>query len=197
MTPQTFIFTGRSGCGKGTQAELLEKILTEKSPEISVVHLETGKLFREFIVGESYTQGLSKMINKAGGLQPEFLTIHLWSDFFVKNIRENVHLITDGTPRKINEAKVLHTAFEFYKREKPKIIFLNVSRAWSKERMLARKRADDSLSDIEARLDWFDADVVPTIDFFRDNPFYDFHDVNGERTIEEIHDDIVKKVGLV
>jgi len=197
MTEKTFIFIGRSGCGKGTQAELLQKVLAEKSPEIQILHLETGKLFREFITGKTHTQELSRFIYDAGGLQPEFLTVHLWSDFFVANMKKNLHLIIDGTPRKLHEASVLHSAFEFYQREKPQIIFLNVSRKWSEARMLARKRMDDNKQDIEARLDWFDADVVPAIDFYRNNAFYDFHDVDGERAIEEIHADIVKRVGLV
>ncbi len=196
MQPQTFIFIGRSGCGKGTQAQLLEKILREKNADMPVVHLETGKLFREFIKGNTYTQELSRVIYEAGGLQPEFLTVHLWSDFFVENMNEKHHLIIDGTPRKLHEAKVLHSSFEFYRREKPQIILLNVSRKWSEDRMLARKRVDDNKMDIEARLNWFDTEVTPAIDFYRGNSFYDFHDIDGERSIEEIHTDIVKKLGL-
>jgi adenylate kinase len=197
MLPKTFILIGRSGCGKGTQAELLEKFLKEKSPNIPIIHLETGKLFREFIKGKKYTHEMSRIIYENGGLQPEFLTVHLWSDFFVDNMKEGVHLIIDGTPRKLHEARILHTAFEFYKREKPQIIYLNVSRKWSEEKLLARKRVDDNKRDIKARLDWFDTEVAPTIDFYRNDSFYDFHDVDGERTIGEIYEDIVKRVGLV
>ena len=32
--PQTFIFVGRSGSGKGTQIELLQKYIKEQMPEI-------------------------------------------------------------------------------------------------------------------------------------------------------------------
>jgi adenylate kinase family enzyme len=197
MIPKTFIFIGRSGCGKGTQAQLLEKFLVEKSPGILVVHLETGKLFREFIKGKTYTHDLSRAIYESGGLQPDFLAVHLWSDFFVLEMKKDVHLIIDGTPRKLHESKILHTAFEFYKCEKPQVILLNVSRKWSEDRMLARKRVDDNKRDIAARLNWFDTEVTPAIDFYRDNSFYDFHDIDGERTIGEIHSDIVKRVGLV
>ena len=94
MTPKTFIFIGRSGCGKGTQAELLQKILEQKFREMSMLHLETGKLFREFINGKTYTQELSHFIYEAGGLQPEFLTVHLWSDFFVGNMKKDLLLIS-------------------------------------------------------------------------------------------------------
>lgn len=196
MTPQTLIFTGRSGCGKGTQAALVEDVLKKMTPETPIVHLETGKLFRQFIQGKNYTHEISRKIYEAGGLQPEFLTVHLWSDFFVADMREGAHLIIDGTPRKHTEARILHTAFEFYDRVKPQIILLNVSRDWSEARMMERKRADDNKRDIEARLDWFDKEVAPTVEFFRRNSFYDFHDVDGERGIDEIHEDIVNRLRL-
>lgn len=196
MKPQTFLFIGRSGCGKGTQAALLEKLLEHREPKMSIVHLETGKLFREFIKGATYTQEISKNILESGKLQPQFLTVALWSNFFVMNVRKECHLIIDGTPRRKDEASVLHTAFEFYDRVKPNIILLNVSRGWSEERMLERQRADDTKRDIELRLNWFETEVVPTIDYYKNNPFYAFHDINGEQPVESIHADIKKALGF-
>ncbi|MBU6426769.1 nucleoside monophosphate kinase [Patescibacteria group bacterium] len=196
MKPQTFIFIGRSGCGKGTQAALLDKALKKQTPKMPIVHLETGKLFRDFIQGKNYTHELSKKIYENGGLQPEFLTVHLWSDFFAENMKVDANLIIDGTPRKLAEARILHTAFEFYGRGRPKVILLNVSRKWSEDRMLERHRADDNKRDIKARLDWFDTEVAPTVEFFRNNSFYEFFDIDGERAIEAIHSDIVKTLDL-
>lgn len=196
MTPLTIIFTGRSGCGKGTQAELLDQFLKENTPEIPVIHLETGKLFREFIQGENYTHELSKKIYEHGGLQPEFLTIHLWSDFFVTNMQKNSHLIIDGTPRKLNESETIDSALRFYGRDKVNVVEINVSRQVSEERMLERKRSDDNKRDIEARLDWYDKEVVPAVDFFKNKSLYDFHEIDGERSIDDIHSDIVKTLGL-
>jgi len=197
MTPQTFVFIGRSGCGKGTQAALLEEILSKKDTKLPIVHLETGKLFREFIKGATHTQEISKQILENGGLQPEFLTINLWADFLVMNMRKECHLILDGTPRRRDEAAVLHTAFEFYLRTNPHIIFINVSRGWSESRMMERKRKDDTKRDIELRLNWFDDEVAPAIDYYRNNSFYSFHEINGERSVSEIHADIVKMLNLV
>ncbi len=197
MTPKTFIFIGRSGCGKGTQAALLEDALSKQEHKLPIAHLETGKLFRDFIKGATHTQEVSKGILEAGGLQPEFLTVFLWSQFLVMNMRKDCHLIIDGTPRRRDEAAVLHTAFEFYLRTNPHIIVLNVSREWSESRMMERKRKDDTVRDIELRLNWFDAEVAPAIEYYRNNSFYSFHEINGERSVEEIHKEIVKTVGLV
>ncbi len=194
--PKTFIFIGRSGCGKGTQAALLETYVKERDIKTHIVHLETGALFREFFKGSSFSHRLAHDIYERGGLQPEFLTVHLWSNFFVKYMKDDVHLIIDGTPRKINEAHILDTALSFYGREKPYVIYLNVSRAWAEKRLLARHREDDTKKDITSRLDWFDTDVVPALDFYRTNARYHFIDVNAEREIQDIHADIVKQCGL-
>ena len=193
MTPKTFIFIGRSGCGKGTQAELLVKFLLKKDPMREILHLETGKLFRDFIKNSTYTHKLSSKIYDEGGLQPEFLTVNLWSAFFIQSMQENVHLVIDGTPRKYHEAQVLDSAMKFYNREKPYLLYLNVSRDWATERLKGRGRMDDNRSDIKARLDWFETDVVKAIGFYRDNPDYHFLDISGERGVEEVHEEIIQR----
>jgi hypothetical protein len=38
--------------------------------------------------------------------------------------------------------------------------------------------------------------VAPTIEYFRNNPRYNFLNIPGERSIEEIHADIAQKLGL-
>jgi adenylate kinase family enzyme len=103
-----------------------------------------------------------------------------------------MHLVLDGTPRSLPEARVLTSAMDFFEREEPKVIYINVSRPWSEEKLLARGRADDrTLEKINKRLDWFDKDVVPAVEFFRTNPQYKFIEVNGEQTIEKVHSDII------
>jgi adenylate kinase family enzyme len=104
------------------------------------------------------------------------------------------HLILDGTPRSLLEVQVLDTAMEFYGRKDIYVIHLEVSRQWSEDRMVARKRADDTLEDIKKRLDWFDKDVAPALDYYRNHPNYKYIKINGERTIEEIKADIQKSL---
>ena len=57
MNPQTFVFIGRSGCGKGTQAKLLQDVLKEKNPDQEIFYIETGANFRKFL-GEEKQVGL-------------------------------------------------------------------------------------------------------------------------------------------
>lgn len=195
MNPETLVFIGRSGSGKGTQARLLIEYLKEKDPNRSIYYLESGAAFRKLIEGESLTSKLSKKIYDAGGLQPEFLAIWVWSNLLMENLKGDEHLILDGTPRKSQEAGVLDSAFIFYRRGSPRIIYIDVSREWSVKRLTDRSRPDDNPGDIEARLDWFETDVLPAINFFRNNAYYQVHDINGEQEIEKVHEDVLTALG--
>lgn len=194
MTPQTLIFIGRSGCGKGTQVELLKNLLKEKDPTTEILYLETGDRFRELITENTLTGRKANAISKKGDLQPIFIAVNFWSDFLMKNLRDDQHLFLDGICRRLPETDVFTDAMRFYNR-KPIVIYINVSRKWSKERLLDRGRADDDEKGIEKRLDWFDKEVYPSIEYFGKNDHYILLDINGEQTIEEVHKEIVQKLG--
>ena len=193
MELKTFIFIGRSGSGKGTQARLLQEHLKDIDPDTPVFYEETGARFREFLKEDTYTSRLSREIHEAGDLQPSFLAIRIWAEELRKNLKGNEHLIFDGTPRQLQEAHILENALDFYKREDVYIILPNVSREWSEKRLLERGRSDDDLEEIKKRLDWYDEKVTPAIEYYKSNPRYKFLDIKGERTIKEIHDEIKEK----
>jgi adenylate kinase family enzyme len=195
MSPQTFIFIGRSGCGKGTQSELLQKKLKEKDISGEIFYLEAGAKFREFIQGEKYSNKLSAQIYKDGKRQPDFLAVHIWSHLLSENFKGTEHLFLDGICRSLPEAMTFTTALEFYNRQAT-VVYINVSREWSQERLLARGRSDDkSVEEIKKRLDWFDRDSAPAIGYFGVNERYSLLTINGEQTIEKVHQDVVEKLG--
>jgi adenylate kinase family enzyme len=196
MKPRVFIFIGMSGCGKGTQAELLIELLKKKDPSHDVLYVQTGQSFRNLIKNDSFTARKTKEIINAGDLVPEFLAIHIWSDMLVDDYKEGDHIIFDGTPRKFHEAEVLDSVFGFYGLTKPTIVYLDISHDEAMKRLLRRKRADDTPASIEERLGWYEKEVVEALKFFEDNPNYLFLKIDGERSVEEIHEDIAKKVGL-
>jgi adenylate kinase family enzyme len=196
MIHDTYIFISRSGGGKGTQIALLEEHIKDNSMG-EVFHLEAGDEFREFISGNTYSSNLAKEINDKGELQPAFLAVWAWSNEFIKNLKKEHILMIDGTPRKLIEAKLLEEALDFYGREKIKIVFINVSREWAIERMKERKRKDDkSFESIAKRLDWFDDQVLPVLDYFKKNDNYEILEINGEQTIGAVHREIIEKLGL-
>lgn len=197
MNPYTFIFIGRSGCGKGTQAELLQKYVNEKYPTDEIFYLETGERFRNFIKEDTYSSKLSKAVYETGERQPSFLAIWMWSHLLVESFKGTEHLIIDGSPRAYTEALALDTAFNFYGRKNIIVVHLNVTRKWSEDRLLNRGRMDDvDLDKVKKRLDWYEEDVVPATEFFKVNPNYNFIDVNGEQSIEEVYGEIMEKLNI-
>lgn len=194
MNQKSFIFIGRSGCGKGTQAKLLAEYLKKTDPKREVLYVQTGEQFREFIKGTSDTQKMSGDIYNVGGLQPEFLAVYMWANVLVNKFTKNEHIIMDGMPRKLHEAGVLDSVFEFYKLERPMVIYLDISNDMSIDRLIARKRFDDKREEIAVRLSWFDTDVVPAIEYYKTNKHYNFVHVDGSKSIEDIHKDIIARV---
>ncbi len=194
-TYQTFIFIGRSGCGKGTQAKLLMEYLKQTEPEREIYYLETGQKFRDFL-GENYLSSIiAKRIMETNERQPEFLAIYMWSHLFVENMKGDEHLVLDGTPRSLLEAQVLDTALRFYNRADAHIIYIDVSREWSETRLIERGRADDVAKDgIKKRLDWFDRDVLPAIQYYSEHREHNFHEVDGEQGIEAVHQALIASI---
>ncbi|MEX2013808.1 MAG: nucleoside monophosphate kinase [Parcubacteria group bacterium] len=189
----TVIFIGRSGCGKGTQADLLKnRIAHLDQDKRQILYVETGERFRQFIRGEGFSSRLSKEVYEKDERQPDFLACWIWAGMLVEELAEDMHLIFDGAPRARAEAILLTTALEFYKRTMPTIIYLNVSRQWSEERLLSRGRQDDrTLQKINKRLDWFESDTWPATEYFRTNALYRFLEINGEQSVERVYADII------
>lgn len=196
MHPQTFIFFGRSGSGKGTQAKFLIEALQKLDPQKRVLYLETGQKFRELSTEASYTAELTKEIIEAGGLLPEFLPIWVWTEYLVRHVAGNEHMILDGLSRRPHEAVILDSAMKFYKRENPFIISIEVSRDWAGQRLRNRGRNDDNKLDIEAKMDWYDNNVMKALEFFKKDSYYRFLSINGEQDMHDVHQEILTKIGL-
>lgn len=188
MQPTAFILFGRSGSGKGTQAELLEETLNERE-ENGVIRLATGKQFREFITKDSHTSALAKEIVDSGKLMPAFLPIWIWTGWFIENFTGSEHVILDGLARRPEEAPVLEEALLFYGFD-IRVLFLTVAREEATRRLQARGRSDDTSEEIGRRLDWFDTHVMPAVEHFRTSENVTFHEVDGNPPIEEVREGV-------
>ncbi|HRY31230.1 MAG TPA: nucleoside monophosphate kinase [Candidatus Paceibacterota bacterium] len=196
MNLLTVIFIGRSGCGKGTQIEKLVSFL-KANDQGEIFCLETGARFRSFIKSDGYVNDLARAVGDSGGLQPEFLAILMWADEIVKNMKPDQHLILDGVARRINEAKVLDSALDFLKRGRVHLVYLNVSKEWAVDKLEKRGRHDDKASeDINRRMKWFEESVTPVLEHYKSKENVVFHDINGEQSIEDVHEDIMKSLDL-
>lgn len=193
---QAFIFIGRSGCGKGTQAALLTDYLKQQgvvNDQHPLFYLESGDKFRQFIKGSSHSSRLSKVLMDSGARQPDFLAVWNWGHILVENLMGDEHILFDGTPRSLLEAQALETALAFYGYTKKTVVYLDVSNDWATKRLMERGRgADDkSTKDIATRLAWFESDVMPAVDYYRQNSSYKFIELKGEQSIEAIHNNLI------
>lgn len=197
MNLQTVIFIGRSGAGKGVQSGLLQDYLKEKTPNTPILYIETGTHFRKHIKAHGYVWDRARKVQEEGGRQPDFLAVWIWSGVFIEQVRGNEHMIFDGMPRSVSEARILDTAFPFYERKDVSVVFLNVSEHWAEERLRGRGRADDLNPEVVAkRLAFFNEDVVPAINYYRSIPSYRFLEINGEQTPEQVFNDVKKGLNL-
>lgn len=196
MQHKTLVLMGQSGAGKGTQAELLTEYFKTNDPTTPVFYVETGARFREFIKnGGTHSSAIATEYMKQGLRQPDFLAIWNWADLLVRSLEENTHLIMDGVARSLPEAEILVTSFSFFKRADPTIIYIKVSDEWSIEHLLSRGRKDDlTRENIENKLKWFKSEVTPAIEFFKTYPNCRFVEINGEQSVEQVHQDILKAI---
>ena len=195
--PQTFIFIGRSGSGKGTQALRLIEYLKRESADQAVLYLETGNKFRSFIANDaSWSARLAGEIINAGNRVPSFFAVWNWSDYFINNLKGDEHLIVDGSPRFLSEAESLDQAMTFYQRSKPVVIYLLVANHVATGRLQARGRGDDQKAGaIDSRLSWFDREVLPAVEFYRGQPDkYQLLEINGEQEIAEVTREILEQL---
>lgn len=196
MTKQTLIFLGPQGSGKGTQIQLLKDYIAAQDPARHIVHFEMGKQLRERATKDDYTGKLTNEILLAGGLIPYAISASLFAQYLMDTIvTGEEHLVIDGFPRTATQVPTLDSALvEFYKRDMPTVVCINISDDEAVTRLLKRGRHDDTEESIRTRLEWSRKETMPNIEWFRSNPKYKVVDIDGERSVEEIHADILSKL---
>ena len=196
-TPYTIIFIGPQGSGKGTQIELLARVLKEKDPTNRVVDIQTGRRFRALAAKmEGYTERRVHETLDSGMLQPLFLSAMLWGDAFHQHVDPECHVLIDGFPRTVHEAHVLESALSFYKRNHLIVVNLSADEAIVRERMIKRARKDDTETSIEARLQWYREETVPVLAYFRNRAQTTVVDCDGTKSIGEVHSEVLSLLGL-
>lgn len=192
----TFVFFGIVGSGKGTQVQLLEQYLKDKGLSNDVVSTSTGEEFRKIISSGSYTGQLVKTIIEKGELQPDFLTISLFTNILVSGMNENTSFMTDGYPRTIEQSIAFESAMKFYNRKDVHIVYIELSTEEAVKRMKLRGRTDDNDEGIANRLEVYKNDVIPAMNYFNGKEGYTMHTINGEQSIDDVFKDLIKSLNL-
>lgn len=194
--PYTFVFFGIVGSGKGTQIELLQKYFKDNHISEDIVYAYPGNEYRKLIQNGSYTGTFVKTTLEKGYLQPDFLTISLFTNILVSSISDENILIVDGYPRTIAQAEAFEAAMKFYTRNEIQMIYIEVGKEEAIKRMKLRGRSDDTDEGIAKRFDEYVNQVVPSMEYFKGKDGYNMHIINGEQSIEAVHADIIKSLNI-
>jgi adenylate kinase len=198
MKALTVIFIGPQGSGKGTQIEKLDKIVAEKDPVRRIVDIQTGRRFRSLAArSETFAEKKVAKSLDTGALQPDFLTHILWGEAMLDQLDPKSHLFIDGFPRTVTQAHVLEDALFFFERKEVHVINLDTPEEVVRQRMESRARKDDTPESIETRLNWYSNDTLPVLDYYRVRPDTVVHDIDGTRTVDEVHTAILAALNIL
>jgi len=196
---QTLIFLGTQGSGKGTQIGLVKEYIAQHNGGREIVHFEMGKNLRELEKRADYAGKLSHEILAGGNLIPYAISCAVFTDFLIDNIKTGEeHLIIDGFPRTAEQVPTLDSVIEFFNRPSVTVVYLNISDEEAMKRLLPRKRYDDTDEGIRKRLAWSREQTIPNLKWFREHGTrYKVVEIFGERSIEEVQQEIRQKLGFV
>ncbi|MGK7926505.1 MAG: adenylate kinase [Spirulina sp.] len=182
-----FIFLGAPGVGKGTQAEILAK-------RLQIPHISTGEILRSAIAEESPLGLEAQAYVNAGALVPDELIIALMRKRLSRQ-DSCEGWILDGFPRNLSQAHALDRLLQILQQPYGRVINFDAPRSILIERMLERGRQDDNPETIRRRLDVYQKQTQPLIDFYKRRRCLET--LRGDRPVEEVFFALQEAIGLL
>ncbi len=157
------VLLGAPGSGKGTQATRLKE-------HLQVPHISTGDLLRAEVAAGS-TLGLeAKGVMARGELVSDAILLGMLEDRFSRADTTN-GFILDGYPRNLAQAAALDDLLGRLKQPFDYAVQLDVATELLVERIAGRAqaegRADDTPESVRTRLQIYNDQTAPVIDYYR------------------------------
>ena len=178
------VIFGPPGAGKGTQSKFIVN-------KYNLYQLSTGDLLRSEIKNKTELGTKISSIINSGDLVSDEIVGNL-IEKFISNDNYKNHIIFDGYPRTLSQAKNLEILLKKYNQKIDVVLKLSVSLETVKKRILERQtkenRADDNEEIAIKRYKNYEKSAEPVIGYYKQSNLLKF--VNGEAGISEINTEI-------
>jgi adenylate kinase len=177
------------GAGKGTQAELLAE-------HYGIAHLSSGDLLRKEVAAETDIGQSAAEYLERGDLVPDDLVLEMLTGPILDGAAHG-GFVLDGFPRTLRQAEEAYRmARQFEDVELQAVIHLRVGPDELRRRLRSRARregrTDDDEATINHRLEVFDRETKPLLEFYAGRGL--IVDIDGEQSVTDVFADIVASV---
>ena len=178
------VFIGPPGSGKGTQAERL-------AHRLGLVHLSTGEVLRQARDAGAPLGLEAAKYFETGRLVPDSLVVQIVADRLAELNRDECCLF-DGFPRTLSQAKDLDALLAEQGTPLDLVIEFEVGQAELLRRLSERGRVDDDEATVRRRLEVYEIETRPLVDYYSDRGVLKTVDATGP--VDEIAERIESTV---
>ena len=154
------VILGPPGAGKGTQGVRLAE-------ELNITHLATGDMLRAEVKAGSDLGKLAADYMNRGDLVPDDVIIGM----IQSRLTSGDGMVLDGFPRTLGQARALDDALKAAGTPLDRSVYFSVDREELVKRLLNRAteqgRSDDTLETINRRMDVYEEQTAPVLDYYR------------------------------
>ena len=179
------VLLGAPGSGKGTQASLLAQ-------ELAIPAISTGEMLRQAVAAGSPLGKKVEQVMISGDLVDDATMGEVVKERLAKEDAEH-GFILDGFPRTLAQADLLAEILAAMNSELDGVLYLDVPEAVLVERILGRKRADDTEDVIRQRLMVYRRQTEPLVEHYERSG--KLMAIDGDRLIEEVAGALLEALG--